>query len=146
MILSLPFVPLACRNLYSAKLRGKAVFVHTYWLSSPHSIVSRNSGSTVSCIYIVLFIFYAVVLLILVHTSCLDCRRALSVPWGGGGTQEFEGFETQVVESGDDRHIHDQAPASVGPRSISLDLPVSVFCHSTTQSTKVLRVASLPRV
>ena len=29
LILSLPFVPLACRNLYSAKLRGKAVFVHT---------------------------------------------------------------------------------------------------------------------
>ena len=57
----------------------------------------------------------------------------------GGGTQEFqvEGFKSSKSGDSDDRHIHDQVPASVGPRSISLDLPVSVFCQSTMQSTKV---------
>ena len=67
------------------------------------------------------------------------------VPMFGGEEEEhknLKGSRLKSSKSGDDRHIHDQAPASVGPRSISLDLPVSVFCHSTTQKE---HQASLPQ-
>ena len=53
----------------------------------------------------------------------------------GGARSRRMNLKKRTKSSRRQGRMHDQAPVSFGPKCLSLDLPVSVSCHSTTQST-----------